>query len=152
MPRKPDLFVLVADATRAELLRRQRGNPPFATVATFDNPDSRLPDRAFGTERPGRAHESVGPRRSAIESRSSPRVRVLAAFATELAAAIERAVEAGRSTQVVVAAPPRLLRMIEARLNPEAGEAVTRTVPKDLTRLPRLTLMTRLADELVPQA
>jgi hypothetical protein len=41
--------------------------------------------------------------------------------------------------------------MIEARLNPEAGEAVTRTVPKDLTRLPRLTLMERLADSLAPQ-
>ena len=151
MPKKPDLFVLVADATRAEMLRRQRGNPPFATVATFDNPDSHLPERAFGTERPGRTHESVGPRRTAIAARTPSRVRVLAAFATELAAAIEKAVASGRGTQFVVAAPPRLLRMIEARLNPEAGEAVTRTVPKDLTRLPRLTLMTRLTDSLVPQ-
>lgn len=152
MPKKPDLYVIVADATRAELLLRQRGNPPFATVATFDNPDSHLPDRAFGTERPGRTHESVGPRRAAITPRTQPRVRVLAAFASELAAAIEKAVAARRGTQFVVAAPPRLLRMIEARLNPEAGDAVTRTVPKDLTRLPRLTLMSRLADQLVPQA
>lgn len=151
MPKKPDLYVLVADATRAELLRRQRGNPPFATVATFDNPDSHLPDRAFGTERPGRTHESVGPRRSAIAPRMPPRVRVLAAFATELAAAIEKTVDPRKGTQFVVAAPPRLLRMIEARLNPEAGEAVTRTVPKDLTRLPRLALMSRLVDQLVPQ-
>lgn len=151
MPRKPDLFVLVADATRAELLRRQRGSPPFATVATFENPESHLPDRSFGTERPGRMHESVGSRRAAITPRTPPRVRVLAAFATELAAAIEKAVAAGRGTQFVVAAPPRLLRMIEARLNPTAGEAVTRTVPKDLTRLPRLTLMDRLAGSLVPE-
>jgi protein required for attachment to host cells len=151
MPRKPDLFVLVADATRAEILRRQRGNPPFATVATFDNPDSHLRDRAFGTERPGRTHESVGPRRSAIAPRTAPRVRVLAAFANELAAAIEKALASSRGAQFVVAAPPRLLRMIEARLNPDAGEAVTRTVPKDLTRLPRLTLMERLTTALVPQ-
>jgi protein required for attachment to host cells len=151
MPRKPELFVIVADATRAEMLRRQRGSPPFATVATFDNPDSHLPDRALGTARPGRTHESVGPRRSAIAPRTAPRVRVLAAFANELATAIEKALASSRGARFVVAAPPRLLRMIEARLNPDAGEAVTRTVPKDLTRLPRLTLMERLATSLVPQ-
>lgn len=151
MPKKPELFVLVADATRAELLRRQRGAPPFATVASFDNPDAHLPDRAFGTERPGRTHESVGPRRAAVTPRTPPRVRVLAAFANELAAALEKAVAGGRGTQLVLAAPPRLLRMIEARLNPETAEAVARTVPKDLTRLPRLALQERLVESLLPQ-
>lgn len=152
MPRKPDVFILVADASRAELLRRQRGQPPFETVATFDNPDAHLPERALATERPGRSHESVGPRRSAITPRTSPRVRVLAAFASELADALEKAVSARRGAQLILAAPPRLLRMIEARLNPEAEGAIARTVPKDLTRLPRLTLMERLSDSFVSQA
>jgi hypothetical protein len=36
--------------------------------------------------------------------------------------------------------------MIEARLPKKSAAAITRTVPKDLTRLPRLALQERLAE------
>jgi protein required for attachment to host cells len=148
MTKKDEILVLVADASRAELLRRLRSGPPFETIGVFDNPDAHQPDRALGADRPGRTHESVGPRRSAITPRTAPRTRVLARFATTLAAELEGRVAAVPGTRVVLAAPPRLLRMIEARLNVVAASAVTRTVPKDLTKLPKLTLQARLADTL----
>ncbi|WP_291296123.1 host attachment protein [Elioraea sp.] len=148
MTRRDEVLVLVADASRAELLRRLRSGPPFETIAVFDNPDAHLPDRALGEDRPGRTHESVGPRRSAIAPRTAPRTRVLVRFAAALAAEVEGRVAAVPGTRVVLAAPPRLLRMIEARLNVVAASAVTRTVPKDLTKLPKLTLQARLADTL----
>jgi protein required for attachment to host cells len=125
-----------------------QGAPPFETVATFDNPDAHLPDRALGEDRPGRSHESVGPRRSAITPRSTPRTRVLASFAATLAKALEDGIAATPGARLVLAAPPRLLRMIEARLSATAARAISRTVPKDLTRLPRLALQERLSDML----
>ncbi len=146
MAKHAEVVVLVADAARAELLRRRGGTPPFETIATFDNPDAHKPDHALGKDRPGRAFESVGTRRSAMEPRTTPRARLLAAFATDLAAALERQVAATPGLRLVLAAPPRLMRMIEARLGHDAAEAVTRTVPKDLTKLPRLTLHQRLTD------
>lgn len=146
MPKPAEVIVLVADAARAELLRRRTGSPPFETVGTFDNPDAHRPDHALGKDRPGRAFESQGTRRSAIEPRSTPRARLLAAFATDLAGAIEGQVATAPGVRFVLAAPPRLLRMIEARLGHDAAAAVTRTVPKDLTRLPRLALQERLSE------
>jgi protein required for attachment to host cells len=146
MPKKSEVLVLVADGARGELLRRVRGAPPFETVATFSNPDARLPDRKLGEARPGRAHESVGPRRSAIEPRTTPRTHALVAFADTLAAALDGSVKAEPGTRLVLAAPPRLLRMIEARLPSKSAAAIARTVPKDLTRLPRLTLQERLSE------
>ena len=146
MAKHAELVVLVADAARAELLRRRGGSPPFETIATFDNPDAHRTDHELGKDRPGRAVEPAGTRRSAMEPRSTPRARLLAAFATELAAALERQVSASPGLRLVLAAPPRLMRMIEARLGHDAAEAVSRTVPKDLTKLPRLTLHQRLAD------
>jgi len=141
MPKTAEILVLVADAARGELLRRRLGAPPFETVATFANPDARLPNRALGEARPGRAHESVGPRRSAIEPRMTPRAHALAAFADALAGRLAETPGA----RLVLAAPPRLLRMVEARLPQRAAAAVVRTLPKDLTRLPRLALQERLA-------
>lgn len=146
MPRKPEVLVLVADGARGELLRRRPGAPPFETVATFANPEARLPDRALGDQRPGRTHESVGPRRSAIEPRTTPRTHALIAFADTLAEALDRSVRDTPRTRLVLAAPPRLLRMIEARLPTRVAAAIARTVPKDLTRLPRLALQERLAE------
>jgi protein required for attachment to host cells len=146
MPKKPDVLVLVADGARGELLRRKPGAPPFETLATFANPDARLPNRALGEQRPGRTHESVGPRRSAIEPRTTPRTHALVAFADQLAEALERSLKATPGARLVLAAPPRLLRMIEARLPARAVAAISRTVPKDLTRLPRLALQERLAE------
>lgn len=145
MPRRSDVLILVADGARGELLRRSRGATGFETVATFANPDARLPDRMLGEARPGRAHESVGPRRSAIEPRTTPRTHALVAFANELAAALDRSVKATPGARLMLAAPPRLLRMIEARLPTRSAAAIARTVPKDLTRLPRLALQERLA-------
>ena len=152
MPKKTQLLVLVADAARGELLRRTRGAPPFETVATFANPDARLPDHALGASRPGRSFESVGRRRSAITPRMTPRAHALAAFADELAAALDGSVKAEPGTRLVLAAPPRLLRMIEARLPSKSAAAITRTVPKDLTRLPRLALQERLAEMITAPA
>lgn len=152
MPKKSEILVLVADGARGELLRRVRGAPPFETVATFANPDARLPDRKLGEARPGRAHESVGPRRSAIEPRSTPRTHALVAFADALAAALDGSVKAEPGTRLVLAAPPRLLRMIEARLPTRSAAAIARTVPKDLTRLPRLTLHERLSEMIAAPA
>ena len=146
MPKTAEILVLVADAARGELLRRRLGAPPFETVATFANPDARLPDRALGEARPGRAHESVGPRRSAIEPRMTPRAHALAAFADALAAALAGRLAETPGARLVLAAPPRLLRMVEARLPQRAAAAVVRTLPKDLTRLPRLALQERLAE------
>ena len=146
MPKKTEVLVLVADAARGELLRRGRGARPFETVATFSNPDARLPNRKLGEARPGRTHESVGPRRSAFEPRSTPRSHALVAFANALAAALDGSVKEEPGTRLVLAAPPRLLRMIEARLPKKSAAAITRTVPKDLTRLPRLALQERLAE------
>jgi protein required for attachment to host cells len=152
MSNKRELLVLVADGARGELLRHTRGAPPFETVATFSNPDARLPDRKLGESRPGRAHESVGPRRSAIEPRTTPRTHALIAFADALAAALDGSVKAEPGTRLVLAAPPRLLRMIEARLPSKSAAAIARTVPKDLTRLPRLTLQERLSEMIATPA
>lgn len=139
-----EVMALVADASRAELLRRGPGEASFGTVTSFVNPDA--PPRGRGPDGQRCAVEPLQPGQDEAGRRPGLRTRALAAFAAALAAALEAVVARSPGTRLIIAAPPRLMRMIEARLGPEAGNAVVRTVPRSLVRLPRRVLEARLAE------
>lgn len=146
-----DMLVLVADASRAELLRGRGPVPTFETIVFLDNPDAQASTSARGDDTPGQAQERAGPRPDAAATRAVSRTRVLAGFASALAAEIEGRAAAAPGLRVLLAAPPRLLRMIEARLTATTADAVVRMVPKDLTKVARPRLHARLAGMLTPR-
>lgn len=148
MPSRTTWYV-VADAARAEALVKRRGESGYDTVRTWENPDAHRRDAELGDDRPGRAFDSLGPQRSAMEPRETPKEAAKKDFARDLVAALDAAVASGETDSIVLVASPRLLGEMRAKLPASLAERVRETVAKDYTQLPRAELFARL-DELRP--
>lgn len=148
MPNRTTWFV-IADAARAEALVKRKSASGYDTVRTWENPEVHAKAHELGEDRPGRAFDSLGPHRSAMEPRETPKEAAKKDFARELVAALEGAVAAGETQAIVLVAPPKLLGEIRALMPAGLAAAVREDHAKDYTRLPRAELFARL-DELRP--
>jgi protein required for attachment to host cells len=148
MPNRTTWFV-IADAARAEALVKRKGVSGYETVRTWENPDAHAKAHELGEDKPGRAFDSLGPHRSAMEPRETPKEAAKKDFARELVAALEAAVAAGETQAIVLVAPPKLLGEMRALMPAGLAAAVREDHAKDYTQLPRAELFARL-DEMRP--
>lgn len=148
MPNRTTWFV-IADAARAEVLVKRKDKPGYETLRTWENPDVHAKAHELGEDRPGRAFDSVGPHRSAMEPRETPKEAAKKDFARELVADLDAAVASGQPQAIVLVAPPRLLGELRAIMPASLAAAVRDDHAKDYTQLPRAELFARL-DELRP--
>ncbi|WP_439580153.1 host attachment protein [Elioraea sp.] len=148
MPNRTTWFV-IADAARAEALVKRKGKPGYESLRSWENPDVHAKAHELGEDRPGRAFDSLGPHRSAMEPRETPKEAAKKDFARELVADLDAAVAAGEAQAIVLVAPPRLLGEIRAIMPASLAAAVREDHAKDYTQLPRAELFARL-DELRP--
>jgi protein required for attachment to host cells len=146
---KPVTWFVVADAGRAEALVKRRGESGYDSVRSWENPAAHLKAHEMGEDKPGRAFESTGTRRSAMEPRETPKDAVEHGFARELAEALDAAVAGGEVQRIVLIAAPRLLGDMRGLLSRAVQGALVAEHAKDYTKLPRAELFARL-DELRP--
>jgi protein required for attachment to host cells len=143
MPTRTTWFV-IADAARAEVLVKRKDKPGYDTVRTWENPDMHAKVHELGEDRPGRAFDSLGPHRSAMEPRETPKEAAKKDFARELVADLEAAVAAGAAQAIVLVAAPKLLGELRAVMPASLAAAVREDHAKDYTQLPRAELFARL--------
>ncbi|MCS6892861.1 MAG: host attachment protein [Rhodovarius sp.] len=146
---RPITWYVVADAGRAEALVKRRHESGFDTVRTWENPLAHLKAHDLGSDKPGRAFDSLGAHRSAMEPHENPKDVSERNFARELADALAAAVAAGEVERIVLIAAPRLLGMIRPLLSPAVTAVIHSEHAKDYTKLPRADLFARL-NELRP--
>lgn len=143
-------WALVADAQHARVLERQVPGQHWTEHKEMAVDINNRPSHERGTDRPGRAFESVGGARHAIEPRQDPHRAAKQAFARHLADELEQAARDGRYDRLVLVAPPGFLGDLRAELGDGARKRLCASLDKDLTRHPLIELVTHLAD--LPQA
>jgi protein required for attachment to host cells len=91
---KKETLVVVANSSFARLYKAIN-NHAFEELETWEHPESRLHDQDLVTSRPGRAFDSFGPGRHAMETKVSPKTQEFQVFASTIANHLEKAVEKG---------------------------------------------------------
>jgi protein required for attachment to host cells len=128
-------LVLVGDGQKALFLRNkgtaQRLQLVVEQVLERDNP----PTREQGTDRPGRSSASVGVARSAMEETDWHTIAE-ERFASELADALYRHVQADLFEKLVIIAPPTVLGILRKVLHAQVIARVIAEIPKELTSHP----------------
>ncbi|MBN8997215.1 MAG: host attachment protein [Rhizobiales bacterium] len=141
MSSHPDLrlgtgaWVVVCDGAKA-LIFENAGDAEFPDLRmqhAEEQPD--LPTRDIGTDAPGRAANSVGSARSAMEQ-PDYHDQSETQFLADLAGRLDRAVQEGRARELAIVAPPRALGKLRKALSPHVQKAVVAEVDKDLVGLP----------------
>jgi protein required for attachment to host cells len=133
------LGYVVADGGRAKLVLRH-GSGRYETLTELHGEHLHRPRLDSRT----RVFERFGNARSAVGDLGDQRAGVVQAFVAEVDEAVEKAVAEGAFNRFVLAAPPRVLGALRARLKPELQRRVVCEFPKDLTKLPEAELHQRL--------
>jgi protein required for attachment to host cells len=128
-------FILVADGRKALLLSNHGDavHPDLRLDVSVENAPNPL-SHEQGRDRPGRAFQSVGHRRSAVETMDIHQESETA-FAAKAAEITLRAVEKRPSAKIVVVAPPVILAELRSRFS-TLGAQVIAEIAKDLTKHP----------------
>ncbi len=102
-------------------------------IRDAEDHDARLPTRALGTDRPGRAHDSSGAGRHAMAPPVDWHKFEKERFAKEIAAMVNTAVLENKFDRVVLVASPRALStQAKANVSGEIGKDPTQVAVHDL--------------------
>jgi len=144
MMKPPRIWVLVADGSRARIVRNPAQNTrdrlPERIETAESNEDivfeaEHKPLREIMSDKPGRSFASEGARRSAMVYHSDPVRNQEKEFASTLIATLEERRQAGEFDRLVVVAPPRMLGLIRQQLPDALRDVVTGEIAKDYTKL-----------------
>ena len=131
------LFVLDATPEQNRLARLQRFADAFFLewLRAHDHLDAAKREKAFASDRPGRAFDSHGSGRHAMASSESGRRHEVRLFARQLADYLNNAIATGDFEHIVLIASPAFLGHLRTELSQLAKRAVVLAKPKDLTDL-----------------
>ena len=136
-------WVLVADGARAQFYRAEDGR----LLPALDH-DLAVPVRAHArsaeTDRPGRAFDTAGQGRHAMEPPTAWKVHEKHVLAQAVASELRQAVERHQLDRLILVAPPEMLGDLRAAFDPLVECRVVAEVGKDLTHLPPHELLAHL--------
>ncbi len=128
-------WVMVGDGEKA-LFFRNEGDPLHPNLEVIDVLQQENPKtHEQGTDRPGRAHSSIGARRSAMQETNWHKLEKHR-FAKEIADLLYSAAHNGRYSKLILAAPPMTMGDLRKALHKEVADKVVAEVSKDLTNMP----------------
>jgi len=139
-------WVVVADRTSATLF--ELDGRSLKKREELAHPEGRLQDGEIDTDRQGRAFDSHGPGRHAMERSQSPSEREGEKHAHAVAAAITKARTDGGAERFFLVAEPGFLGQLRAALDDADTALVEGSVPKRLTDADPDTLRKALSEVL----
>jgi len=143
---KPD-WIVIANASRASLVQRERGSP-MKVIRKFSHPEGRSKVSDLVGDRAGHGSSDHSWGGSAYPPRIDAKRKEHERFATELAAHLERAAQQGTYRSLALLASSPFLGELKAELGPAAEKLLTVTHDVDLTAVGPAELEKRILREL----
>ena len=126
-------WVLVADASRAEIYSRKKRRSPLEPVQSLDEPEARSREGDLVSDSRGRSFDSGGEGRHAMEPDQSVKDHLLVSFANRIADVLESGRSADRYQHLVIIAAPALLGELRARISGTTRALVSAEFDKHMT-------------------
>ena len=137
-------WIVVCDGAKALVLENTgtRMSLQLTTKEVYEQPDPKTHD--MGTDKPGRAFNSVGGGRSSMEQtdwhdQSEQR------FLAKLAERLDKAVLGGETPSLIIVAPPRAIGMLRRMYSSHVRHAIRAEVEKDYVKMPIAEITRHLA-------
>lgn len=132
---KHGTWVVVADGRKVLFLHNQGDDEIMDLRVRGQRAQDNPATSEQGADRPGRAHDSTSPGRSAMGQTDWHQIAE-DRFAAEVAGEINQAALANEFKYLVVVAPPRVLAELRTHLHKQAQQRLIAEIDKDLTNHP----------------
>jgi len=126
-------WVVVADSGRADFYVRHQRLSPMESVRSITNPNARMKEQDLSSDSPGRAFDSKGSGRHAMEPGQSGKEHMRENFARRIADELGAGRIANEYQHLVIVAGPKLLGDIRGKLSHATGQLVTVEIDKEMT-------------------
>jgi protein required for attachment to host cells len=128
-------WIVVCDGAKALVLENV-GDAVFPNLKTKEvHEQDGAKTHELGSDAPGRAFQSVGSKRSAMEQ-TDWHEQAEQAFLQDLAGRLDAAINAGETKAVTIVAPPRALGVLRKAYSPRLRQALRTEIDKDLVKKP----------------
>ncbi len=129
------IWILAAGNAGAFIYASQGGKGELSEHKRFEHPEGRMHDRELTSDLPGRAYDSFGKGRHAMEQTVDPRKQQSIAFAKQLAAYLHQACSAGECSKLYIAAPPAFLGVLREHYSKPVQQTLAMEVNVNLVGL-----------------
>jgi len=127
-------WLLVADASRAQIYAGRSPVAKLREVQAFDHPEGRAQARDLVTDRPGRRSDDATAHLSALDRNVKDREEEM--FAKELSDFVDSEHTQHRFEHLSIVAPPSMLGHLRDKLPSRVRDAVLEEVAKTVTHQP----------------
>lgn len=142
--RKVTGWVLVANGSECRIYARNSLTGKLDIVREFSSEESRLQTREIGEDKPGRAFDSVGGMRHAMEPREDFHKQARRIFAREIAEFLNAASLQDHFHALSIASSATFLGELRMLMDSHVQEKIVMELNKDLTHVPTHDLLSHL--------
>ncbi len=125
-------WVVAADSSRARILAAGKRNGPLEEVEDLVHTESRLQEQDLKSDTRGRAFDSGGQGRHAMEPKNSAKHQEAIRFAKQVCDTLTTAQGEGRYEKLYIVAAPSFLGLLRECLNPVVQNRIVGEVNKNL--------------------
>ena len=127
-------WILAADSAFAKILRTEKKKGPLELVRELEHPESRMKDSELYADEPGRAFDSGGQGRHAMENEVNAKTMESIRFAQQLAGMLKKAAEEEQFDKLYILAAPAFLGELRDKLDDNVKAKVVAEIPKDVVK------------------
>lgn len=142
------MWIVVANSSIARILAAPTPAGPLVELECLSHTAGRFLDHELVSDRQGRAFDSIGHARHAMEPEVSPKEEEAIRFADHVAGKLRKAHAANKFDHLAIVAAPRFLGLLRERIGPAVTRSLTETVDKDLAMLSPEEIRRRLPERL----
>ncbi len=142
------IWVLAADASRAKIWAASTPSSPLELVREMASPEGRMHERDLTSDLPGRAFDSSGTGRHAMEQEVGPKKEAAIRFSRELADVLTQAYNQSAFNKIYLTAAPSFLGLLRGCCKETLKQCDVIEVDKDYTAMATSELRSRLPEYL----
>ncbi|MCI0401497.1 MAG: host attachment protein [Gammaproteobacteria bacterium] len=139
-------WVVVAESSRAKIYAMNSPRVPLVELEDLVHPEGRLHGRNLTSSRPGRAFDSAGEGRHAMEANVDPKQQEAINFAKRIGERLEGARTQGDFERLILVAPPAFLGLLRKNLSGLTMRRVTKEIAKNLVRADEAAIRNHLTE------
>jgi len=128
-------WILTAGNADAVIYASRGGKSDLSEHKRFEHPRGRMHDRELTSDLPGRAYDSSGKGRHAMEQSVDPKKHEAIIFAKQLSEYLHHACTTGTCNKLYIAAPPAFLGILREHYSTPVEQALALEVNNNLVSL-----------------
>lgn len=127
-------WILAADSAFAKILRTEKKKGPLELVREVEHPESRMKEGELYADEAGRAFDSGGQGRHAMENEVDAKTMESIRFAQQLADMLKKAAEEEQFHKLYILAAPAFLGELRDKLDGNVKAKIVAEIPKDVVK------------------